>query len=124
MPFFNTNPQNQNDADFYMAPNGAVGIQVYSSPGLITSNTWYRIAFVADLTLSRLTFFVNGLPVETNNAAALDGRWSLLSEDNPGADLLLFNEGDLSGAYTHEVYAAHIAIVPRNLGAVEIANEP
>ena len=121
MPFINTNPQNQDDADFYIAPNGSVGIQVYSSPGLITSNTWYRIAFVADLTLSRLTYFVNGLPVGTNNSAAVDGRWSLLSEDNPRADLLLFNEGDLSGVYTHAVYVAHIAMVARNLSASEIA---
>ena len=28
------------------------------------------------------------------------------AEDDPGADLLLFNEGDLSGVYTHEVYVA------------------
>ncbi|MDQ6632296.1 MAG: hypothetical protein M3Y82_11175, partial [Verrucomicrobiota bacterium] len=121
MPFFNTNPQNQNDADFYIAPNGSVGIQVYSSPGLITSNTWYRIAFVADLALSRLIYFVNGLPVGTNNTPTLDGRWALFSEDNPGADLLLFNEGDLSGVYTHEVYVAHVAMIPRNLSASEIA---
>jgi hypothetical protein len=120
LPVFNTNPQNENDADFYVAPNGAVGIQIYSSPGAVTSNTWYRIALVADLTLPRLTYFVNGVPAGTNNNVAFDGRWSLLTDVNTGADLLLFNEGDLSGTYTHEVYAAHIAIVPKSLSAVEI----
>src|ERR1041384_4567009 len=44
---FNTNPENSNDADWYVASDESLGIADlgYSSAGLVTPNTWNRIAF-------------------------------------------------------------------------------
>jgi hypothetical protein len=113
---FNTNPGNPsgNDADFYIASDRSVGIgSIYSSAGQIASDTWYRIAFVADLSAGTMTYYVNGTQVATGSqgGSGLDGRWSLLSNLDAGADLLLFNEGDTSGNYTHELYINSVAFV-------------
>jgi hypothetical protein len=49
------------------------------------------------------------------------GRWSVSSNEDSGPDLLLFNEGDTSGVYTHELYCASVAFADRILGGAEIA---
>ena len=43
-PLFNTNPQNANDADFFVDANGRAGIGAigYSTNGAVTSNAWHR----------------------------------------------------------------------------------
>jgi hypothetical protein len=122
MPFFNTDISNGNDADFYVGPNGAIGIfGAYSAPGTIGSNTWYRVAFVARLGVAQtFTIYVNGSQVAQYPMPGLDDRWSML-QNNPSGDLLLFNEGDLTGDYTHEIYVAHVGFVSRALSAAEIA---
>lgn len=123
-PFFNTNPANPsgNDADFYVAPDGALGIAAigYSATGLIAANTWYRIAFTADLALGTVTYYLNGTPVFTGNAD-IDGRHAIYSNADPGPDLRLFNEGDTSGVYTHIVYLSSFSFTDRALSASEIA---
>lgn len=121
-PLFNTNPLNENDADFYVASDGSIGISsIYSSAGVISPDTWYRIAFVADLAAGNLTYYVNGTQVAQGAVSgALDGRWSLYSNADPGADLFFFNEGDGSGVYTHDTDLAALAIVDRSLSASEI----
>jgi hypothetical protein len=120
-PFFNTATGNGNDADFYISPSGALGIAAigYSAPGLIAANTWYRIAFAADLAAGTVTYYLNGNPVLTGSAG-LDGRHSLYSNADPGPDLLLFNEGDTSGIYTHEVYLSSFFFTDRRMSAAEI----
>jgi glycerophosphoryl diester phosphodiesterase len=123
MPFFNTNPENANDADFYVNPNGSVGIAElgYSSPGLIGSNTWYRVAFVADLGAGLVHYYINGTLARTRTGGSLmDGRFSLYSNADPGPDLLLFNEGDGSGVYTHEVLLNSFFFTDRSMAAGEI----
>ncbi len=121
---FNTNPGNANDADFYIGGDGSVGIAAlgYSSAGIIAANTWYRIAVTADLGAGTVAYYVNGTPVHTRiGGSLLDGRFALYSTLDPGADLLLFNEGDSSGNYTHQLYLAAWAFVDRTLTAAEIA---
>jgi len=122
--FFNANPANPagNDADFYIAPDGGIGIGSYSPAGTIATNTWYRIAFASDLASNRLAFFVNGAQVKENTGGtyALDGRWSLFSNTDSGPDLLLFNEGDTSGQYTHELYVNSVGFVDRVLTGTEL----
>jgi hypothetical protein len=121
---FNTNPGNPpgNDADFYIAPDRSVGIgSVYSSAGLIASDTWYRLAFVADLAANTLTYYLNGTQVATGPANGLDGRWALNSNQDAGADLLMFNEGDTSGNYTHELYVNNLAFIDYSMAAGEVA---
>jgi len=123
-PFFNTNPANPggNDADFYIAPDGSIGIAAigYSATSLIAVNTWYRIAFAADLAAGTVTYYRNGSPIFTGNAD-IDGRHSIYSNVEPGADLLLFNEGDTSGIYTHVVYLNSFLFTDRTMSASEIA---
>jgi len=123
-PFFNTNPTNPggNDADFYIAPDGSIGIAAigYTATGLIAANTWYRIAFAADLAAGTVTYYRNGSPVFTGNAG-IDGRHALYSNAQPGADLLLFNEGDTSDVYTHIVFLSSFCFTDRTMSAAEIA---
>ena len=125
VPLFNTNPKNQNDADFYIDPSGAIGIYpIYSPPATVRSGTWIRLAFVADLIdpLVNIRLYANGKKVAQGKLnSPLDGRWSIFPGLTFGGGLLLFNEGDTSGVYTHELYVSHIAFVDQNLGDFEIA---
>ena len=89
---------------------------------MISSNTWYRIGFTADLTAGTLAYYVNGASVESGTLSGeLDGRWSLYSNADPGPDLLLFNEGDASAVYTHEMYVHSVALIDRTLTASEMS---
>lgn len=119
--FFNTNPANANDADFYVNSSGALGIGAigYSASGIIAANLWQRIAFAADLAAGTVTYYVNGQPVFTGSAG-LDGRHSLYSNLDAGPDLLLFNEGDTSGVFTHEVYLSSFFFTDRTMSSAEI----
>src|SRR5688572_24117980 len=76
---FNTNQNQDNDADFYVAPDGAVGIGAlgYSPVGVIQPNTWHRIVFTHDRTNNRSAFYVDGVEVFSGAAGALDDRYSL-----------------------------------------------
>jgi hypothetical protein len=122
-PFFNTNPGNGNDADFYATDTGALGIGAlgYSSAGAIAANTWYRVVFAADLGAGTASYYVNGVSVKTRTGSSLlEGRFALYSNSDPGPDVLLFNEGDSSGVYTHELYVSSIAFTDRTLTAADI----
>jgi len=121
VPLFNTNPLNQNDADFYVADTGAVGTGPigFSPAGTIAANTWYRLAFAADLAAGTATYCINGNPVYTGSAGR-DGRYSLYSNLDSGPDLLLFNEGDSTGVYTHEVLLSSLFFTDRTLSSAEI----
>lgn len=123
VPFFNTDPYNLNDADFYLYGDGSVGIGYtgYSSAGSVSSNAWQRIAFVADLQANTLTYYVNGKNVKSGAADGLGNRWALYSNLDPGPDMFLFNEGDLGGVYTHELYVSSVAFTDRALSAAEVA---
>ena len=118
---FNTDTSNNNDADFYVSPSGAIGSTPgYSGNGVVSANTWHRLAHVADLAAGTLIYYVNGAPVRQSTGQSLDGRWALYSANDPGADLLLFNEGDASGNYTHELLLSAWAFVDRALTEEEI----
>ena len=121
-PFFNTDPGNGNDADFYLAYDGSVGISsIYSAANVIAADTWYRIAFVANLSSGTMSYYVNGTLVASGSqgGSGLDGRWSLYSNLDAGHDLRLFNEP--SGSYTHELDVNSIAFVDRAMNSSELA---
>jgi hypothetical protein len=123
---FNTNPGNPsgNDADWYLAPDQSIGIgSIYSPANTIVANTWYRVAFVANLSTGTMSYYVNGTQVATGSqgGSGVDGRWSLNSNLDPGADLLLFNEGDTSGNYTHELYVNSVAFVDTAMTSGDLA---
>jgi endonuclease/exonuclease/phosphatase family metal-dependent hydrolase len=121
VPLFNTNPENANDADLYLDASGRVGIGAigHSPVETIQPNRWHRVAFVADLAAGSVRYHVDGQMVFAGSAA-LDGRHSLYSNVDPGPDLLLFNEGDTSGVYTHEVYLGSFFCVDRALSVEEL----
>jgi hypothetical protein len=125
---FQTDPanstSNNNDADFYVAPDGAVGIGAltYSAPGVFQQNTWHRLAFTTDLGAGVATFYVDGIQVgQRTGASLLDGRFALYSNLDAGDDVRLFNEGDTSGVYTHDLFVNSVAFVDRELSAVEMS---
>jgi hypothetical protein len=122
-PFFNTAPDNDagNDADFYVADDGSIGIADlgYSGIGVLQPDTWYRIAFVANLASGKVTYYVNGTNVFTRlGAPLLDGRFALYSDKDPGADLRLFNEP--SGIYTHEILVNSLLFTDRPMTSAEV----
>lgn len=121
---FNTDPANSNDADFYINPSGQLGIAAlgYGTSPTIAQNQWNRIAFVADLDGGTVKYFVNGTLAFTRTGTSLaDGRFALYSNANAGADLLLFNEGDTSGVYTHPLLVNGVAFTDATLSDSSIA---
>jgi hypothetical protein len=119
---FNTDPENSNDADFYISDIAAIGSTYGYSSAVISPNTWHRIANVADLVAGTISLYVDGTLVLQKGNQTLDGRWSLYSMDNPGPDLLLFNEGDGSGNYTRPLVLSAWAFQDRALSADEISS--
>jgi hypothetical protein len=120
---FNTDPSHGNDADFYVAPDGSVGIGAigYSAPGVIQPGTWYRVLFAHDRTNNHATYYINGTQVFDGPASPIDGRFSLYTSDNPGPDLLILGEGDDSGNYTNDIYLSSIYFADRALTGPEPA---
>lgn len=122
---FNTDPENSsgNDADFYISDTGGLGIGAlgYSTNGTIQSGTWYRIAFAANLAIGKVSYYVNGNPVRVRTGGPLlDGRFALSSNQDAGPDIRLFNEGDTSGDYTHEVFLNSLLFTDRTMTDAEI----
>jgi hypothetical protein len=123
VPIFQTDTDMTNDADWYIAPDGSFGIGDlgYSSP-LLTTDTWYRLGFVADLGANDVRYYLNGSLVHTTTATGLlDGRFSLYSNVDAGPDLVLFNENDASGNYTHAALYNSIAFFDRPLSSAEMS---
>lgn len=125
VPYFNADPYNLsgNDADFYLQSNGSIGIGYtgYSATNVVKADTWSRVTFVADLAANTLTYYVNGTAVKSGAANGLEGRWSLYSNQDAGPDLFLFNEGDTSGVWTHELYVSSIAFTDKAMSAADLA---
>jgi glycerophosphoryl diester phosphodiesterase len=123
----NTNPGNSNDADFFINPQGRIGISNrYFGP--MSSATWHRIAIVVGaaggggegLNAEGMTsIFIDGRFVggHGGTGAAIDGgRWALYSQ--PGVDLNLF--GDDNGQ-TAPIYVSSIRFTPERLSQAEVA---
>jgi glycerophosphoryl diester phosphodiesterase len=127
LPFFQSNPGNPvgNDADFYLNPNGSLGIGElgYSPAGLFQSGQWHRVAFVADLGAGAVDIYLDGAPIRQRRGGSLrDGRFSMPSNVQAGADLLLFNENYGDGTnYTLDLLVAGIAFVSKPMVGSEVA---
>ena len=121
-PLFNTEPENGNDADFYVSDTGELGIGPlgYSPEGVIAADAWYRVAFVANLDRGEAAYYVNGEEVRRRAGGALtDGRFSAYTGDDDGPDFLLFAEP--TGDYNHPVNVSSFLFVDRSLTSSEIA---
>jgi len=104
----NTAPDHANDADFYVADDGTVGIGGlgYSSPSgsLVAAGQWYRLAFVQDQTDNKSLYYVNGTQVFSGAAASLDGRFSLYTGADTPPQIVILGEGETTGNYANDVY--------------------
>jgi hypothetical protein len=102
----NTSPTHGNDADFYVASDGSVGIGAlgYSAASAVSAGQWTRIAFVKDQTANQSLFFVNGTQVFSGGAGSLDGRLSLYTGNDAPPQLVILGEGDGSGNYANDLY--------------------
>jgi hypothetical protein len=102
----NTAPDHSNDADFYVADDGSVGIGGlgYSSPSVIAAGQWYRLALVQDQTDKKSLFYVNGTQVYSGAAGPLDGRFALYTGADTPPQLVILGEGDTSGNYANDLY--------------------
>lgn len=124
---FNADPRNTsgNDADWYIAPDGGIGIGTggYSPAGTIMPNTWYRIGLSVNLTANTASTYVNGTLVKQNSGTlyARDGRLALFPNNHTLHSLLLFNEASTSGVYTHELYVNTVYFTDRTLTPAQMA---
>jgi len=85
-----TNLNNTNDGDWFINPNGGVGIMGQYG-GQVEDGTWYRLALVVDLAAGTLTGYINGEQVIEITRQGLDGRFALYDADDPsGPFVLLF----------------------------------
>jgi hypothetical protein len=102
----NTSPTHNNDADFYVADDGSVGIGGlgYSSSPVIAAGQWYRVALVQDQTDNQTLYYVNGTQVFSGPAASLDGRFSLYTGSDAPPQLVILGEGDTGGNYANDLY--------------------
>ncbi len=114
----NSDPTNGNDADWYISDSGGTGIGElgYSANGVFTQNAWHRVAMSADLAAGKVKYYVDGTLVRTRTGGSLlDGRFALYTNVHAGADLILFNEGDGSGDYVHELLVNSVAFTDEAL---------
>ena len=124
VPIFQTNTDNGNDADWYIAPDGSFGIGDlgYTETGLIETGTWHRLGFTADLGANDVRYYLDGAHVFTTSAVdLLDGRFALFSNADVGPDMILFNEGDDSDNYTHAALYNSVGFIDRTLSDAEMA---
>lgn len=87
---YQTNPDNTNDGDWAINPDGAVGIGAtgYSpSGGTVNANEWYRLAIVVGNGI-RYDYYLDGNLILNGSPQPIDGRFSLdstvllLADDN------------------------------------------
>ncbi len=120
---FNTDPDNTNDADWYIAPDNSLGISDlgYSVAGAVSQDAWHRLTFAADLGAGRVTYYIDGVQAfQRTGGSLLDGRYALYSNLDAGPDLRLFNEGDGSGVYTHDLFVNSVAFIDHELSSAEV----
>ncbi|MFO0795294.1 MAG: carboxypeptidase regulatory-like domain-containing protein [Candidatus Brocadiaceae bacterium] len=123
-PMYNTHPENTNESEFYIGPSGQLwgyGIGE-SAAGIVAANTWFRVAFVANLNAGVIDYYCNGKNVHHGTGTSMhDKQFSLYSNTSPYPGMLLFNEGNTNGVYTHELYVNSIAFIDRTMTEEEIA---
>jgi hypothetical protein len=89
---------NNNDGDIFVNTANGIGISgVYQ--GTVNAATWYRIAFVFDLTYNTLKKYIDGALVGTQSLDGLDGRWTL----DPHALLFGDEDGDHDPTYVNSI---------------------
>ncbi len=113
---FQTNPDNNNDGDFFVGPGNGIGISG-DYTGTVQANTWHRLAFVVDLTAAtgKLRKFIDGVEVGTQDSGfTLDGRWSLVSTALFFAD----ENNETSAGFVNSIQIRSEAMLPADVAAL------
>jgi hypothetical protein len=120
-----TNEANANDGDWFVNPEGGLGISgVYGDGGSpIQDGVWYRVALVVDLSAGAgtLTSFKDGVQVQQLTGQGLDGRFSLYSVNDGAIDgfwLFADENGDNAEGYINSVQFRDVAMSPADIAAL------
>ena len=82
---FQTNCCNQNDGDWFINPDGGLGVSGVFA-GSVPDGEWHRIALVVDLVVGTMISYVDGVEVNETPGDGVDGRFSLYSPTDTDAD--------------------------------------
>ena len=112
-----TSLANANDGDLFVDTGNGIGISGNFS-GTISADTWHRVAFVFDLTLSSssLKKYIDGFLVGAQTLAAtpLDGRWSLY----PTALLFTDEDNETAAGFVNSIQIHDVALTDLNIASL------
>lgn len=121
-----TSTANANDGDLFVKKDNSIGIAGGYS-GTILPDTWYRVAFVFDLSLSsgQLVKYIDGVQVGSQVLAqpALDGRWSM----DPTALLFTDDDGETAAGFVNSIQIHDVPLTASevySLGGASAAGIP
>lgn len=104
-----TSTDNSNDADLFVKKDNSLGISGGYS-GTLTPDTWHRVAFVFDLTLSsgQLVKYIDGVQVGSQvlTQPTLDGRWSM----DTTALLFTDDDGETAPGFVNSIQIHDVAL--------------
>ena len=115
--FFQTNYANSNDGDWFIHPNGTVGVgdTDYSSESIIP-NEWYRLAISVNLG-EHYNYYLDGQPLLDGGPQNFDGRFSIYSAENENSVLFFADNNGEDNAFD----IANIMLYDTDLTESEIA---
>ncbi len=116
---FQTDFQNSNDGEAFVAPNETVGVGAtgYSSTAL-NLDQWYRLAISVSLG-DHYSIYIDGTSILEGGALAVNGTYAIFSASNAtGNEVLFFADND---GEDNLITVDRLAIFDRDLSAGEIA---
>jgi len=115
--FYQTNPTNSDDGDWFINPSGIMGVgdTGYSSETIIP-NEWYRLAISVNLG-EHYDYYLDGQPLHDGGAQNFDGRFSLHPLEGENTVLFFADNNGEDNAFD----IANIMLYDTDLTASEIA---
>jgi len=115
-----TNPENTNDADFFISPKGLGVSNVYHKQ--LQSETWHRIAIVVSKTTIKK--YVNGYYVGENKISG--GRWSVYNVfsggQNHGFHLFADNDNETAELFVSAIQLRNYSMNNTEISKLSTAN--
>jgi hypothetical protein len=105
------------DADLFVNTANGIGISgAYS--GVVSTSQWHRVAFTVDQSagVNKISKFIDGALVGTQNAGGLEGRWAL----TPGYWAYLFtdDDGDVAPGYVSSIQLRDNVLSPGQIATL------
>jgi hypothetical protein len=111
-----TSTANNNDADLFVNKANGIGSGSYS--GVLTPDTWHRVGFVVDLSLSsgQLQKYIDGALVGSQNLSTpvLDGKLAL----DPTAFLFTDDDGETAPGFVNSIQIHDVPLTANDLYAL------